>query len=89
MTAPERPLPTQEVNAVAPTNRRGRLEKVYHVFTHRKDAWVKKRKKAEKLYRRFVREQGSARIYKERYKDRENDDMVSETYIKGAGEYPW
>jgi hypothetical protein len=84
----ERPQPQREQPGATPGRRRGRLERVLHVFSDGKDEWVKKRKKAEKIFRRFAREHGSARIYEERYKDRENDDMVSETYIKGIGDYP-
>jgi len=85
MTVPERPLPAQ---ASSPTRRR-RPEKVYHVFTHGTDFWTGKRGQAEKRYRRFVRENGSARMYEEKYTDRENDVMISENCIKAFGDYPF
>ena len=40
-----------------------RKETVYHVFTHSTDLWTGKHREAEKTYRRFVIEIGSARLY--------------------------
>ena len=90
MAIPERPVPQQETNIIVSPGRRGRQrsEKVYHVFTDGADLWTGKRRKAEKTYRRFVRENGSARMYEEKYKDRENEVMISEHYLKGFGAYP-
>ena len=68
--------------------RRARPEKVYHVFTDGMDVWTGKRRKAEKLYRRFVRTNGAARLYEERYRDRENDEMLAENCLKSYGGYP-
>jgi hypothetical protein len=68
--------------------RQSRPEKVYHVFTDGMDVWTGKRRKAEKLYRRLVRENGVARLYEERYRDRENEVMLSENCLKSYGGYP-
>ena len=84
-------LPEQPQGAGFQPERRSssrRNEKVYHVFTHATDLWTGKRRKAEKTYRRFAREQGSARLYQEIYKDRANDVMISENCLKAYGEYP-
>ena len=90
---PEQPIAAgfrPEQAAGLPGTRRAsrRNETVYHVFTHGTDLWTGKRRKAEKTYRRFVRETGSARLYEETYQDRENDVMISEHCIKGYGAYP-
>lgn len=85
----ERPQLQRDYTAGTPGRRRGRPEKVFHVFTHGNDLWTGKRGKAEKTYRRFARENGSARLYVERYADRENDVMISENCLKAFGEYPW
>jgi hypothetical protein len=64
-----------------------RNEKVYHVFTRGTDVWTEKRRKAEKTYRRLVREKGSSRLYVETDKDRANDVMISENCLKALGAY--
>jgi hypothetical protein len=64
------------------------IEMVYHVFTDGKDEWTKKRETANRLFRRFARTYGTARLYEERYSDRANDVMESEKCLRSYGAYP-
>jgi hypothetical protein len=64
------------------------LELILHVFTHAADAWEKDPYIAYETYLMFAKEKGSARLYLELYKDRENDIMEFEYCLLSFGGYP-
>lgn len=61
----------------------------YHVFTNNQDEWYDDLNKAKKLYKEWLVEYGTARLYKEIYKgDFELDNMVDEECLLTQGEWP-
>lgn len=58
----------------------------YHVFTHERDEWFDIYKEAYVLYKQWVHEYGSARLYIETYI---GDELDSEDCLEATGDFPW
>ena len=71
--------------------------KIYHIFTNNQDEWLTDEKEAIKLFNRWKKEIGTARLYVEIWEANEEETKVNkncnapidENCIKTFGKYPW
>jgi len=61
---------------------------VYHVFTHEQDEWYDDFSEAKAQYLEWGDECGSARLYRQVYSHRQDDEPVAEDCLASTGEYP-
>jgi uncharacterized Zn finger protein (UPF0148 family) len=65
----------------------------YHVFTNNNDEWLDDYDQAMKLYKEWVREYGTARLYEEIratgfLNPNDNDKVINENCLESFGEWP-
>jgi len=65
----------------------------YHIFTNGLDEWFDDYNEAMTLYKKWVKEYGTARLYEETrttgFEDKyDNDDVIDEICLESFGEWP-
>jgi hypothetical protein len=66
------------------------MERLYHVFTHRKDAWFQaaEYEPALDLFTEWAQENGNARLYEEVWESLDAEDAASEDCLLAYGPFP-
>jgi len=63
--------------------------KTYHIFTNNQDEWLDDKKEAIKLFNKFKKEFGCARLYEIDTETEDEDGVYADgDCIKSYGEYP-
>lgn len=62
---------------------------IYHIFSDGIDYFEDSYKIAKKLYRKLIRKFGNARLYEEKWDDKDSVEPISEDCILSKGEFPW
>lgn len=62
---------------------------IYHIFSDGIDYFEDNFTIAKRLYRNLIKRFGKARLYEEKWEDKDSVEPISEDCILSKGEFPW